>query len=77
MSPSEDSSEEESAELWEDAVSESVPADLPAHTETLARIVKNKICYNLVKIKPHLDCNYTFLIDLAPNRIPFGTKSIS
>ena len=26
------------------------------------------------KIKPYLDCNHRFLIDLVPNGIPFGTK---
>ena len=26
--------------------------------------------------KPNFDCNNTFPIDLAPKRIPFGTKSI-
>ena len=26
--------------------------------------------------KPNLDYNYTFPIDLSPNRIPFGAKSI-
>ena len=28
------------------------------------------------QIKPNLDCIYTFLIGLAPNRIRFGAKSI-
>ena len=27
-------------------------------------------------IKPNLDCNYTFTIELTPNRIQFGVKSI-
>ena len=27
-------------------------------------------------IKPNLDCNYTFPIDLAPKGIPIGAKSI-
>ena len=27
-------------------------------------------------IKSNLDCNYTFPIDLVPNRITFGAKSI-
>ena len=29
-------------------------------------------CYS----KSNLDCNYTFLIDLAPNGIPYDVKSI-
>ena len=28
------------------------------------------------KIKPNLDCNYFFLIDVVPNRIPIAAKSI-
>ena len=31
---------------------------------------------NLVNPKPNLDCNYTIPIDLAPNGVPFGAKSI-
>ena len=31
---------------------------------------------NLNQIKPNFDCNNTFPIDLLPNEIPFGAKSI-
>ena len=27
-------------------------------------------------MEPNLDCNYTFPIDLAPNGLPVGAKSI-
>ena len=32
---------------------------------------------NVVKLKPNLDCNYTFPIDLTPNGIKFDIKSIT
>ena len=28
------------------------------------------------EIKPNFNCNYTFPIELAPNELPFGAKSI-
>ena len=36
-----------------------------------------KFIWNLViLIKPNLDCNYTFPIDLAPNGLPFVANSV-
>ena len=36
----------------------------------------SKYFHGFVKSDPNLDCNYTFLIDLAPIGILFGAKSI-
>ena len=44
---------------------------LPAHIE-----IVSEFCYMQDKGKFNLDCYYTFPIDLTPNRIPFGAKSI-
>ena len=35
-----------------------------------------KIIPESYQSKPNLDCNYTFTIDLEPNRIPFGAESL-
>ena len=35
-----------------------------------------EINFESCKIKQNFDCNYTFPINLAQNRIPFGAKSI-
>ena len=34
-----------------------------------------KLDFESCYIKPNLDCNYTFPMDLKPNGIPFGAKS--
>ena len=39
----------------------------PTHREIFSESCSTKL---------NLDCNYTFHIDLAPNRIPFNAKSI-
>jgi len=36
----------------------------------------NSIQRNQKEYKPIMNCNYTFPIDFAPNRITFGAKSI-
>ena len=41
-------------------------------SDWIEREIDSESCY----IKPNLDCDYTFLIDLAPNGISFGAKSI-
>ena len=38
-------------------------------------IHRNKSLSESCKIKPNLDSNYTFLIDLAPNRVLFDVES--
>ena len=38
--------------------------------------VPEKLVFQSCYIKPNLDCNHTFSIDLLSNGIPFGDKSI-
>ena len=59
-----------SSKTYEKRMSTNWIKKMLAHTEKL--VMNCLIGY----IKPNLDCNYTFLIDLAPNEIPFGVKLI-